>query len=320
MRIPILAFAAALFTWTSYALAAEDAASFPSRPIRLIVPTGAGGSMDAMARAAAEEAGRALGQPIIVENRPGAGNTMAAVSMVSAPADGYTLGIISCATLKLPHVQKTQYDPMKDLTYISRLSEFTLVATVRADSPAQSVADLVRQSKSKPVFYGTAGTYNSPHLATIRLAETAGANWTNVPFKGDSEAITALLAGEIAFVATSNSVLPFIQSGKLRAVGVFADKRAGGGFDKVPTMTEQGFPVVETCPFGVMGPKGMDRALVTKIDDAFRKAVASATLRSTAGRFGFEPLYSDHQAFDQWARKSFEQDRAVFTKLGKKPE
>ncbi len=300
---------------------AQQAASFPVKPIKLIVPTGPGGSMDLMARAVAEEAGRRLGQPMVVENKPGAGNTMAAVSMLAAEPDGYMLGLISCATLKLPHVSKSQYDPMKDLVYISRISDFALIVAVRADSPLKSMADLVQQSKStKGLFYGTAGTYNSPHLATIRLAEASGAKLTNVPYKGDADAITALLAGDIQFVASSNSVIPYIQSGKLRALGVYGERRIKGVLDATPTMTEQGIAVVETCPFGIMGPKGLATAIVARLDAAFQSAVNSPTVKSVADKFGFEPDYLESAGFDRWARQSFEADRALFRKLGKNPE
>ena len=302
------------------AIAAEPASTFPTRPITLIVPTGAGGSMDAMARAVAEEARKRLGQPVVVENKPGAGNTMAAIAMKSAEPNGYTLGLISCATLKQPLVTKAQYDPMKDLTFISRISDFALVVAVRADAPFKSVADLVDKSKDSGLFYGTAGKYNSPHLATIRLANATGANWTNVPFKSDVDAITALLGGDVQFVASSNSVLPFIESGKLRGLGVFADKRAAGRLKAIPTISEQGFAVVDTCPFGIMGPKGLDPSIVEKLDAVFKEAVDAAGVRVTAGKLGFEPDYADSANFDRWARQSFESDRVLFRKLGKNPE
>lgn len=301
-------------------LAAETAQSFPSRPVKLIVPTAPGGSMDAMARVVAEHASKPLGQPIIVENKPGAGNTMAAIAMLSTEPNGYTLGLISCATLKLPHMTKTQYDPMKDLTYISRISEFALIVAVRGDSPYKTVSDLVSEGKKTPLFYGTAGKFNSPHLATIRLAQATGAQWTDVAYKGDSEAITALMGGQINFIATSNSVIPYIQSGKLRAIGVYSDKRLKGALENVPTMSEQGLQVVDTCPFGIMGPKGMDPAVVKKLDAAFREAINSPSTQASAEKFGFTPDYLDAASFDGLARRSFENDRALFEKLGKKRE
>jgi tripartite-type tricarboxylate transporter receptor subunit TctC len=301
-------------------LAAEAVGSFPTRPIRLVVPTGAGGSMDAMARAVAQEAGKALGQTIVVDNRPGAGNTMSAIIMVGAAPDGYTLGVIPCAVLKMPYVTKSQYDPMKDLTFISRISDFALVTAVRADSPYKSMAELTAASKKKGLFYATAGKYNAPHLATIRLVGTTGADWTDVAFKSDAEAITALLAGEVQFVVSSNSVFPFIQSGKLRALGVYGDKRAKGVFAETPTVSEQGYPVIENCPFGVMGPKNMDPALVSKLDGAFQQAVNSPLVKDTASKFGLDADYADAKDFDSWARKSYAQDRSLFQKLGIKPE
>lgn len=305
---------------TMGAVAAETAQSFPSRPIKLIVPTAPGGSMDVMARVVAENARKPLGQPIVIENKPGAGNTMAAVSMVSAEPDGYTLGLISCATLKLPHVSKTQYDPMKDLTYISRISDFALIVAVREDAPYKNMKDLVSESRKEPLFYGTAGKFNSPHLATVRLSQATGAQWTDVAYKGDSDAITALLGGQVQFIATSNSALPFVESGKLRALGVYSDKRGMGALEKVPTMSEQGLPVVDTCPFGIMGPKGMDPAIVKKLDAAFRVAINAPGTHTTAEKFGFSPDYLDAAGFDRWARESFESDRVLFQKLEKKPE
>ncbi|MGV3654559.1 MAG: tripartite tricarboxylate transporter substrate binding protein [Noviherbaspirillum sp.] len=276
--------------------------------------------MDAMARVVAENASKQLGQPIVVENRPGAGNTMAAIAMKSAEPNGYTLGLVSCATLKLPHVAKTQYDPLEDLTYISRISEFVLVLAVRADSPYQKVEDLVKESSKSGLFYGTAGKYNSPHLAALRLANASGANWTNAPFKGDADAIMGLLAGDVQFVASSNSVLPFIHSGKVRALGVFGAKRSPGELANVPTLTEQGYPVVDACPFGIMGPKGLDPAIVKKLDAALKEAINAPGTHAAAQKFGFVPDYLDANGFDKWARQTFEQDREMFLKLGKNPE
>lgn len=309
-----------LCTSALWASAAGNAETFPTHPIKLIVPAGAGGSMDAMARVAAKEAGERLGQNIMVENRPGAGNTMAAIAMLAAEPNGYTLGLVSCATIKLPHVTKAQYDPLKDLTYISQISAFSLILATRADTPYKSVSDLVRESRTKPLFYGTAGKYNSPHLATLRLAEAAGGNWTNVPYKGDADAIVALLAGDLQFIATSNSVMPYIQSGKLRALGIFEEKAPQGPLESIPTMTQQGYAVVETCPFGIMGPKGMEPGVLKKLDAAFEYAVRSASVKSIADKFSFTPTYADTKAFGQWARQTFESDRELFRKLGKNPE
>lgn len=178
----------------------------------------------------------------------------------------------------------------------------------------------MHESRRTPLFYGTAGKYNTPHLATLRLAEVAGSNWTDVPYKGDTDSIVALLAGDVQFIATSNSVMPYIESGKLRALGVFEETVPQGPLESIPTMVQQGFAVVETCPFGIIGPKGMDPGVLKKLDAAFQHAVGSASVKSVADKFASTPIYADSKAFDQRARQTFESGREQFRKLGKNPE
>ncbi|XQU70988.1 hypothetical protein OJJOAM_003777 [Cupriavidus sp. H18C1] len=206
-------------------LHAED---FPSRPIKLIVPYGAGGITDQIGRALADAAGRELGQSIIVENKPGVSGTLGATQMATSEPDGYTLTMAPVVIFRLPHVQKMRYDPLKDLTYISMIADYNFAVAVRTDAKWKTMQELVAEAKasSRGISYGTTGIYGSQHLTISELARITQSNWTHVPYKGDAEAITSLLGGQCDVAMLTNTLLPYVKNGQLRVLAVLSEKRA----------------------------------------------------------------------------------------------
>jgi tripartite-type tricarboxylate transporter receptor subunit TctC len=176
-----------------------QAQAFPARPLKLICPWPAGGSSDMVMRALAEGATKVLGQPVVIDNKPGASGMLGPNELVKAVPDGYTLSQVTIGVARLPHMQKMQFDPLKDFTYIACLTGYTFGIVVKADSPFKTIKDLVNYAKANPgkFNYGSTGNGTTPHLAIEEFANKAGIQLTHVPFKGSSDGLQALLGGHI---------------------------------------------------------------------------------------------------------------------------
>ncbi|MDW5442450.1 tripartite tricarboxylate transporter substrate binding protein [Polaromonas sp. SM01] len=282
------------------------AQNYPNRPIKLIVPYSAGGVTDQLGRTFAEFAGKRLGQPIIIENKTGANGTLGAVQMLNTDPAGYTLTMIPIGVFRMPHITGAQYDPLKDLTYISTVCGFNYYIAVNASSPWKTLAELVDYTKKKtgPVSYGTPGAYSSQHIGMAQLGEKAGVDWTHIPFKGDADAMAGLLGNHIQAVVSASSVLPYVTAGKMRVLAALGDKRSPD-LPNVPTLKEQGYPIVHTSPFGFAGPKGMDPAVVKKLEDAFRDVYNDPQFQVALQKLGMTPLYMDQATYTKYARDTY---------------
>ena len=294
-----------------------SASTFPNRAIKLIVPYTAGGVTDQMGRMFAEQAAKRLGQPVTVENKTGANGTLGAVQMLSTDPAGYTLTMLPIGTFRMPHITGTQYDPLKDLTYLSIVSGFNYFIAVNAKQPWKNVADLVAYAKqsSSNVSYGTPGANSSQHIGMVQLGDKAGADWTHVPFKGDADAITALLGGHIQAVVGSSSVLPYVAAGQLRVIASLGDTRSADLPD-VPTLKELGYPIVHTSPMGIAGPKGMDPVVVKKLEAAFREAYNDPAYQAGLKKIGMSPIYMDAASYTKYAHETFHGERDALKLMG----
>jgi tripartite-type tricarboxylate transporter receptor subunit TctC len=220
-----LAFAVSLI------LAATAAAdTWPSRPIKYIVPFGAGGSTDTLSRVVAERLGQRLGQPVVIENIGGVGGSIGMARLSRADADGYTIGLGNTATHAItPNIQPVEpYDSVNGFTPLTLLAEYNNVLVVNASLPAKDLAEFIALAKrsDKPLTYGTAGAGSSNHLTSELLAKRAGVSFTHIPYKGNSEAMTAVAAGHVNWMfATVSEVQPFVASGKVRAIGTSGTSR-----------------------------------------------------------------------------------------------
>ncbi|MBL0086205.1 MAG: tripartite tricarboxylate transporter substrate binding protein [Ideonella sp.] len=222
---------------------AAVAQSFPTKPLRLVVPYPAGGATDLMARVIAQKLSESFKQQVVVDNKPGAGGNIGVSFVARAPADGYTIGISATNSFAInPHLTKTlPYDALKDLTQLSMVGIIPNVIVVGADVPAKTIAELVALAKKQPLAFASPGQGTSLHLAGEMLNDAAGISMTHVPYKGDVPALQDVIGGRVP-VMTSNlsSVLPHLRSGKLRALAVTTAKRAAQ-LPEVPTMAEAGY-------------------------------------------------------------------------------
>ena len=273
-----------------------DAAAWPAKPIRWVVPFPPGGAMDVIARTLGERAGRALGQPFVIENRPGAGGNIGADAVAKSPADGYTIMItsIGMATNKALYA-KLSYDPVKDFAPISLLAVVPNVLVVNANSPDKTVADVIAHAKRDPgkLTYASAGNGTSIHLAGEVFASMAGLNLLHVPYKGSGPAVTDMLGGQVDLMFDSiTSAAPHIQSGKLRALGVTSARRSAT-LPGVPTIAEAGVPGYEVSPwFAVFAPAGTPAPIVQKLNTALLDAMKQPDTQARFDAIGAQPIGS----------------------------
>ena len=294
-----------------------QAQAFPSRTIRYICPWPAGGSTDAVMRALAESAGKILGQQIIIDNKPGAGGMLGPNELVSAKPDGYTLSQLPHGVFRIPHMQKTTFDTLKDFTWIACLTGYTFGLVVPADSAIKSVQDLVEFARANPekFIYGSTGIGTSPHLAVEEFAQRAGIKLTHVPFKGNADNMQAILGGHTMAASDATGWAPHVQSGKLRLIATYGSKRTKR-WPEVPTLDELGYKTVSDSPFGVCGPKGMDPAIVRTLHDAFKKTLDDPAVLAMLDKFDQTVIYMNTEAYTQFARDTFAAERATIERLG----
>lgn len=315
-RRKLLALAAAgLAAAGSMSAWAQD---FPSKPITLIVPFPAGGSTDRHMRTLADIAGKQLGQSIIVENKPGAGGTLGPGTMArTARPDGYTIAQFPMSMLRMAHMQKTAWHPVNDFTYIIGVSGYTFGFTVRADSPYKSFNDYIAAARKSPgtVDYGSTGAGSSPHLLMEELAENAKVKLNHVPFKGNADLQQALLGGHVSAQSDASGWDKYVDGGQMRLLLTFGEKRTQRWPD-VPTAKELGYGVVSTSPYGLVGPKGMDPAVVKKLHDAFKKAMEDPRHAEVLAQLNQDVWYRSGPDYAQWAREAFAKDKALIERLG----
>ena len=286
-----LAGSALLAALPSRALAQQQSQLPPL--IKLVVGYSAGGPVDGAARLLAPALGQELGTQVIVENRPGASGSVGGDAVAKAAPDAAMLFFGASPTITInPNIQrKMPFDPMKDLTPIAPLVDYTNVLVVNKDLPVHSVAELLAYAKARPgkVFYGSAGIGASNHLSGALLEKMTGVQLTHVPYKGSAPALADVMGGTVTMmfdiIATSR---PFIQSGKLRALAVTSRQR-NRMLPEVPTMIESGVAGYDVGGwFGLYGPARMDPALVARLNAAAHKAMAREDIANRLREQGYE--------------------------------
>ncbi len=294
-----------------------QAPAFPTKPIRYICPWPAGGSTDAVIRALAESAAKILGQQIIVDNRPGAGGMLGANELVNARPDGYTLSQLPHGVFRIPHMQKVQFDTLKDFTWVACLTGYTFGLVVQADSPIKSIQDLVDYARANPekFTYGSTGIGTSPHLAVEEFSQRAGIKLTHVPFKGNADNMQALLGGHTMAASDATGWGPHVEAGKLRLLATYGSKRTKR-WPNVPTLDELGYKTVSDSPFGVCGPKSMDPAVVRTLHDAFKKTLEDPAVLATFDKYDQTVIYMNSDDYAKFARESFTAEKATIERLG----
>jgi tripartite-type tricarboxylate transporter receptor subunit TctC len=315
MRLPALASCMlALATLTGGPVHAAD--TFPTRAITLIVPWPAGGSTDTHLRKLSELASRHLGQPIIIENKPGAGGMLGPTAMArSAAPDGYTLSQLTVAAFRQPYMQKVDWDPLRDFTYIIGVSGYTFGMVVKSDSPFKTFQDLMAYAKANPgkMSYASTGTGTSPHLLVEELASKAGVEFLHVPFKGNADSTQALLGGHVMAQSDATGWGKFVDQGAFRLLVTFGEQRTRWG---APTAKELGYDVVSYSPYGIVGPKGMDPKVVKILHDAFRKAMDEPENAKMLQTLDQVYWYKSSDDYARWAAETYVGERALIERLG----
>ncbi len=297
------------------ALAAAQA--FPAKPVTLLITFPAGGPTDIAGRALAEATSKYLGQPVVVENRPGATGTLGAAALVNARPDGYTVSMIPITALRLPHMENVAFDPMKDIRYVMGVSGYVFAVIVRTDAPWKSMADLVAAAKAKPgeISYGSHGIGGSVHLATEEFSAAQGIKLNHIPYKGSADMLTAMLGGHLNVAVDSTGAVPHVAAGRARVLAVFTEKRAAVWPD-VPTMTELGYGIVSTSPYGIGVPAATPPAVVKVLHDAFKKGLEDPIHTKMLERYNQPLWYLSSEDYTKWAREQFEKERAIIERLG----
>ncbi len=318
LRRSILLAATGATLLAPFGLAQAQTSSFPNKPITLIVPWPAGGSTDRHLRTLAELAGKNLGQNVIVENKPGAGGTLGPGTMaLTAKPDGYTIAQFPMGMLRIPHMQKTPWNPLTDFTYILGVSGYTFGFTVRSDSPFKTFNEYIEAARKSPgkIDYGSTGIGTSPHLLMEELADKAGVQLNHVPFKGNADLQQALLGGHVMAQSDASGWDKFVDGGQMRLLVTFGEKRTKR-WPNVPTARDLGYGVVSTSPYGLVGPKGMDPAVTKILHDAFKKAMDDPKHQEMLDQLNQDAWYRTGDEYAKWAREQYAKDKGLIERLG----
>jgi tripartite-type tricarboxylate transporter receptor subunit TctC len=292
-----------------FALAAAAQGGFPAKPITVVVGFEPGGGTDTTARIVQKPLGDYLGQQVIVENRAGAGGNIAVDYVAKSAPDGYMLVLANVGALSVnPHILKTPYDPLRDLTPISMAAVFANVLVVQPSLHVNSIADYVKVAREKPggVTYASSGIGGAGHLAGELLKGMANVNLVHVPYKGGGPAMQGFLGGQVdSFFATPISSVSQIRAGKARAVATTGSKRAAL-MPEVPTVAEQGYPGYEALNwYGFLGPAKMPKDLVDRLNREIVRALANPDAVSAMHKTGVEPQSSTPEEFGRYIEREY---------------
>jgi tripartite-type tricarboxylate transporter receptor subunit TctC len=292
---------ATLLLGAAFSLSAQ-AAAYPDKPVRWIVPFPPGGAMDSIARTLGEQLSRKFGQPVVIENKAGAGGNVGVDFVAKAPADGYTMVITSIGMVTNRHLYaKLNYDPMKDFAPVSQLAVVPNMLVVNpAKVKARNLHDLIVEAKTKPgkMTYASAGTGTSLHLAGELFTAMTGTDIQHIPYRGSGPAVTDLLGGQVDMMFDSvASARPYVQAGKLVALAITTTKRSSA-MAEVPTVVEAGVPGYELAPwFGVFMPVATPKEVVRTMNSALIEAMKLTEVKARFFVLGAEPIGSSPEAF-----------------------
>ncbi len=301
MRHTMLATALAALTSTAAAQA------YPSRPLRIIVMYGPGSTIDIMARLIAPKLTEALGQPVIVENRAGAGGAIGMDMAAKAPPDGHTLtiGATGPSVTNPLLYPKTPFDPLRDFAYISLIATGPAVIAVHPSIPAKTLKELVALAQARPgqLNYGSPGVGTSPHLAGELFKQVTATQIVHVPYKGNAEAITDLLGGQISIVFTGvPPVIPLMQAGKLKLMATTGNKRIAT-IPELPTIAEAGYPgAAMGIWYGLVAPAATPKDVLARLHKEITRIQTLPDIRERFVQLGTEPTTSTPEQFTALVR------------------
>jgi tripartite-type tricarboxylate transporter receptor subunit TctC len=284
---------AAVLAWSAIISGTATAQEYPTKPVRMIVPFGAGTTTDIVSRVVAEGLSKTLAQPVIVENRAGAGGVIGTEAVAKSAPDGYTLamGTVGTHAINVGLFRNLAYDPINDFVPITLVGYTPTLLVVPQSLPAKNVAELVALAKARPgaITFASAGNGTSGHLAGELLKARAGADMVHVPYKEGAQALTDVIAGQVQFMFYHPAaVLPHIKSGKLRAIGVSSARRSAAA-PEVPTIAEQGFGDFDLVAwFALYAPARTPAAVITRLRDSATRTLASTEVTAKLTAQGVE--------------------------------
>ena len=302
-----------------------QAQTYPSRPVRLIVPFPAGSTPDTVGRTLGQKLAGAWGQPVVVENRPGAGANIGAAEVARAAPDGYTLLIGSNGPVAINKVlyAKLSYDPERDLKPISLLAAAPQILAVHPSVPASDLKQLVEYARANPdkLSYGSVGAGSASHLTMELFKSQAHISLVHVPYKGFPPVVQDLLSGQLhATFAIVPAVLPQIRAGRLKGLAVTSEKRTALAPD-IATVAEQGFPQFDATAWqGLLCPAGTPADAVEKIASETQRAMRSPDVKKILEAQGFEVIGSSPREFEAFIRSEREKWTKVVRETGAKAE
>ena len=297
------------------AAATAQAQTYPSKPIRMIVPFPPGGTTDILARAIGAELTKAWGQPVVIENRPGAGGNIGSEAVAKSPGDGYTLlmGTVGTHGINPSLYKKMPYDAVKDFAPVTLVALVPNILVVHPSVPAKSVVELIALAKKQPgkLTYASSGNGTSIHLSGALFESLTGVQMVHVPYKGSAPAVTDLLGGQVNMMFDNMpSALPHVKAGKLRPLGVTSAKRSPAVPD-VPTIAEAGVKGYEASSwFGVLAPARTPKDIVAKLNAGIAKSLGTPEMKEKLSSQGAEPVGNTPEQFgafiraeiDKWAK------------------
>jgi tripartite-type tricarboxylate transporter receptor subunit TctC len=314
---------AAAFLLLSWALACP-AQDYPSKPILFLMPLQAGSAVDVMVRIVAQKMSDNLGRQIVVENQPGAAGMIGAERVKRAASDGYTIGVLNDSILTMiPNVRPVPYDPLKDFTPIGVVAGITWVLVANNDLPVKSVADLVTLAKSQPgrIDYSSGGVGSPQHVAMEAFKAATGIYLVHIPYRGATQAALDVISNQVqVHLGAVSIVQPYINSGRVRALGVPSAKRSPL-LPNVPTMAEAGVSGFEWQTWAsLVAPVGTPKPIVERLNAELVKAIAAPDVREKLIAQGLEPIGSPPETVTKWTQDGLKRMRVVVDRAGIKPE
>lgn len=308
----------------SVAALPATAQQYPARPIRLIVPSTPGGSVDTLARTIGPKLSERWGQQIVVENRSGAGGTIAADFTAKSAPDGYTLmlGTIASLGTNVSLQKKLPYDPVKDFVPVTLVATQNLMLLVHPSVPAKSVKELVRFARSQPgkLSFASAGNGTGSHLSGELFKQLAGVDIQHIPYKGVAPGMVDVISGQVAINFPSIlTALPHVRSGRVRPLAVTGASRTRAA-PELPTMQEAGIKGYESATwYGIVAPAGTPQEIVTKLSTEVAAILKQPDINERLSKEGADPVGSSPQEFGRFMQQEIEKWRKVIRAAGIQP-
>lgn len=313
--------AAAVFLGWSTGSAAQPAAAYPGKPVRLVIPFSPGGAADMVGRMVAQKLGESLGHNFVVENRGGGGTAIGSDMVAKAAADGYALLLITPSFTINASLARLPFDPIRDFAPITLIASTPLIMVAHPSLPARSVKELIALAKSRPneINFASAGSGSPTHLG-MELLRASGARMTHIPYKGAAPALSDLLGGHVQVMLTSIiAAQPHIRSGRLRALGVTSAKRSAA-MPEVPAIAEtvRGYEVVNW--WGLVAPAGTPGAIVRKLQAEVSRIVQLPEIGQRFSAEGAEPVASQPDEFGAMLKTEISKWAKVIKDIGVRPD